>query len=123
MPEDGPDEAERAMSNSTTADEFSSIASELSTRFVQGLRAAAIAQGLDPDQASRITYQTVTGSVALAQESTMKLSEMVAAVASPGGCTQAGLAVLGRDDGLDRIVADAFSSLRTGRNASPKTAG
>jgi pyrroline-5-carboxylate reductase len=105
----------KAQPERISEEEFSRVATSLAVRFIDGLRKAAIAQGLDEMQASRIALQTVTGSAALAQSSRKPLDELIAAVASPGGTTQAGLAVLNANNAINQIVAGAFAEMGVSR--------
>jgi pyrroline-5-carboxylate reductase len=68
---------------------------------VQALAEAGAEAGLDPEQAGELVVETFDGTVELLRR--YDPIAVRAAVASPGGSTEAGLAAL-----ADRGVADAF---------------
>ena len=79
-------------------------------RLAEALRAAGIAQGLDPAAADALVRQTLLGSATLLAESGEDPGRLRENVTSPGGTTAAGLAVLDEADfmGLvDRVVTAA----------------
>ena len=79
-------------------------------RLAEALRAAGIAQGLEPAAADALVRQTLLGSATLLAESGEDPGRLRENVTSPGGTTAAGLAVLDEADfmGLiDRVVAAA----------------
>jgi pyrroline-5-carboxylate reductase len=71
-------------------------------RFIDALAAGAAQLGLDPAQAQRLALATVEGAAALAAGAPP--GELARRVASPGGTTEAGLAVLDADAALARLV-------------------
>ncbi len=76
-------------------------------RLAEALRAAGVAQGLDPATADALTRQTLLGAATLLAESGDDPGLLRENVSSPGGTTVAGLAVLDEADlmGLiDRVV-------------------
>lgn len=76
-------------------------------RLAEALRAAGVAQGLDPDTADALTRQTLLGAATLLASSCEDPGRLRENVTSPGGTTAAGLAVLDDADfmGLiDRVV-------------------
>ena len=76
-------------------------------RLAEALRAAGIAQGLDPTVADALVRQTLLGASILLAESREAPGRLRENVTSPGGTTAAGLAVLDDADfmGLiDRVV-------------------
>ena len=76
-------------------------------RLAEALRAAGIAQGLDPGTADALVRQTLLGASALLAESGEDPGRLRENVTSPGGTTAAGLAALDEADfmGLiDRVV-------------------
>jgi len=79
-------------------------------RFADAVTRAAEAQGLDPVQARRLFAQTMIGAGEMLARSDETPAEMAQAVASPGGVTQAGLAVLDRDDALVRLVGQTLDA-------------
>lgn len=81
----------------------------------EALMAGAIAQGLDPEVADRLTRQTLLGASRLLAESGEDPATLRKNVTSPGGTTAAGLAQFDEADfvGLiDRVVAAAAERSR-----------
>ena len=84
--------------------------------FMEGLEAAGIDLGLDPDLARALVRQTVAGAAQLARVSDAEPAELRRRVTSPGGTTQAALRVLigekstGGD--LAALLAHATSAAR-----------
>lgn len=62
--------------------------------FIEALQQAAVAQGLSPELARQLVTQTVKGAALLASQSGDDAATLRAQVTSPGGTTQAALAVL-----------------------------
>lgn len=85
-------------------------------RFVDALAAGGAALGLATDQALRLALATVDGAAGLALASPEPSASLAERVASPGGSTRAGLAVLDEGDALARLVADTLAAA-TRRNA------
>ena len=84
-------------------------------RLAEALRAAGIAQGLDPGKADALTRQTLLGAATLLASSGEDPGRLRENVTSPGGTTAAGLSVLDDADfmGLiDRVVAAATERSR-----------
>lgn len=85
-------------------------------RFIDALARAGESLGLDPDQAARLAASMVEGAGAQAAASPDPPSELARRVASPGGTTEAGLAVLDEADGLEALVRRTLeASLRRSR--------
>ena len=82
--------------------------------FVRALARAAEGQGMPPDQALALGRATVTGAMARLDEGAA-VDDLIAEVASPGGTTQAGLAVLEPDltGLLARTVEASLDRVRT----------
>jgi pyrroline-5-carboxylate reductase len=74
-------------------------------RFIDALATGAADLGLAPDAAQRLALAMVEGAAALARASPDPPGELARRVASPGGTTAAGLAVLDADAALARLVA------------------
>lgn len=89
-------------------DRLASVGASLWLAMVDGLRRAAINQGLSEDFAARVTAQLVAGSVALLEASGQSPAELMAQVTSKGGTTAAGLAVMNEGDALETIIDDAL---------------
>ena len=84
-------------------------------RLAEALRAAGIAQGLDPATADDLTRQTLLGAATLLASSTEDPGRLRENVTSPGGTTAAGLAMMDAADfmGLiDRVVDAATERSR-----------
>jgi pyrroline-5-carboxylate reductase len=79
--------------------------------FIEALEAAGAKAGLAPGAARALARSTITGAAALLAQSGEDPAELRRQVTSPGGTTQAALAVLMGDGGLpdllDRAVAAA----------------
>jgi pyrroline-5-carboxylate reductase len=74
-------------------------------RFIAALAKAAEDRGLSKEIASSIALETVLGTAWLAASTGEGMDSIARRVASPNGTTEAGLAVLDRDDVLDQLVA------------------
>jgi pyrroline-5-carboxylate reductase len=74
------------------------------------LAAAAEAEGLGPEVASRLARQTVAGAGALMLESGESAATLRRSVTSPGGTTQAALDVLQGADGLGALLRRAVAA-------------
>ena len=74
-------------------------------KFVDALTKAGVDRGLSRETATTIALETVLGTAWMAATTRETMDEIVRRVASPNGTTEAGLAVLGRDDVLDKLVS------------------
>ena len=84
-------------------------------RFIDALAAAAERLSLSYDQAQRLATAMVEGAGALAAASDEDAEALARRVASPGGTTEAGLAVLDEDEVLRQLLARTLeASLRRG---------
>ena len=81
-------------------------------RFLQALGSAAQTLGLPADQAARLAACMVEGAAALAAASDETPEQLAARVASPGGTTQAGLAVLDQDQALAELLTRTLGAAR-----------
>ena len=81
-------------------------------RFTDALAAAAERLGLPPDQARRLAVKMVEGAAALAAASDDDSETLAGKVASPGGTTEAGLAVLDADSALADLVLRTLDAAR-----------
>lgn len=81
-------------------------------RFVAAMAGAAVRLGLDADDADALARATVAGAAASVASSDRPLTELAAAVASPGGMTQAGLDVLDSDGRLAALLAETLRASR-----------
>jgi pyrroline-5-carboxylate reductase len=76
-------------------------------RMIEALGAAGAAVGLPSDLADRLALETVAGAAALARAADVPPAELRRQVTSPGGTTEAGLAVLDGADALSALVEGA----------------
>ena len=74
-------------------------------RFVDALAKAGVDRGLSPELAKTIALETALGTTWMAATTRESMDDIVRRVASPNGTTEAGLAVLGRDDVLDKLIS------------------
>ena len=74
-------------------------------RFVDALRKAGEEWGLSTEIASVVALETVLGTAWMGATSGEKMEAIARRVASPGGTTEAGLAVLDRDEVLNQLIA------------------
>jgi pyrroline-5-carboxylate reductase len=79
-------------------------------RFIAALAKAAVRRGLTEEIASTLALETVLGTAWMAVASKESMDRIARRVASPNGTTQAGLAVLDQDHGLDELVAFAIDA-------------
>jgi pyrroline-5-carboxylate reductase len=77
------------------------------------LAEAGVAAGLPHDLATRLARATIEGAGALlARRPEISVTELRAAVTSPGGTTAAALAVLGGEGGLEKLIVDAVAAAK-----------
>jgi pyrroline-5-carboxylate reductase len=81
-------------------------------RFIDALAAAGEKQGLPAGLAATIALETVLGTAWMAASNGEAMDEIAGRVASPRGTTQAGLAVLDREDALQKLMADTIDAAR-----------
>lgn len=79
-------------------------------RFVNALAAAGEALGMNQEIAAMVALETVFGTAWLAASGDVPAGKIAGKVASPNGTTEAGLAVLDRDDALRKLVGEAISA-------------
>lgn len=79
-------------------------------RFIDALAKAGVERGLSPETATTIAIETVLGTAWMATSTRESMDDIVRRVASPNGTTEAGLAVLGRDDVLNKLVSLTISA-------------
>ena len=77
--------------------------------FLESLTEAGVEAGLSAEMARMLAIQTVLGSAKLAQEKNIPFNMLREQVTSPGGTTEAALAVLMRDDALKNLLKDAMN--------------
>lgn len=79
-------------------------------RFIDALAAGAGGLGIEPGQAERLALAMVEGAALLAARSAESPGALARKVASPGGTTEAGLAVLDADRALARLLAATLAA-------------
>ena len=79
-------------------------------RYIDALAKAGVERGLSQETATTIATETVLGTAWMATATRESMDDIVRRVASPNGTTEAGLAVLGRDDVLDKLVSLTISA-------------
>jgi pyrroline-5-carboxylate reductase len=79
-------------------------------RFIAALTKASEKRGLSREIASTIALETVLGTSWLAASTGEDMDAIARRVASPRGTTEAGLAVLDRDDVFDQLIAVAIEA-------------
>jgi pyrroline-5-carboxylate reductase len=79
-------------------------------RFVDALAKAGVEKGLSEELALTLALETVLGTAWMGASTRESMDEIVRRVASPNGTTEAGLAVLGREDVLDKLVSLTISA-------------
>ena len=78
--------------------------------FIEALEAAGEAQGLAPETARRLVRSTLIGAAALLEATGEEPADLRRQVTSPGGTTQAALAVLMGEAGLEPLLAEAVAA-------------
>lgn len=79
-------------------------------RFIDALAQAGVGRGLAPETAQMIALETVFGTAWLSASSKEAPKELARRVASPKGTTEAGLAVLDREQGIESLVRDTVEA-------------
>jgi pyrroline-5-carboxylate reductase len=79
-------------------------------RFVDALAKAGVDRGLSADLARTIALETVLGTAWMAATTQESMDDIVRRVASPNGTTEAGLAVLNREDVLNKLISLTISA-------------
>lgn len=77
--------------------------------FIDALASAAAARGLEPAQAVRLAVQTVIGAAKMVEKENVPPAELAQKVATPGGCTAAGMDVLASSD-VKKVMADVLAA-------------
>ncbi len=86
-------------------------------RFIAALAKAGEKQGLSPEMAATVALETVFGTAWMAASSGEEMDAIARRVASPGGTTEAGLAVLDRNGVFEELVALAIGAAARRGNA------
>ena len=79
-------------------------------RFVEALAKAGVDRGLSAELAQTLALETVLGTAWMGVTTRESMDDIVRRVASPNGTTEAGLAVLGREDVLDKLISLTISA-------------
>jgi pyrroline-5-carboxylate reductase len=79
-------------------------------RIADAMAQAAEAQGMDRTRALRLIAETMAGSAAMLAEAGADPADIARRVASPGGVTLAGLAMLDEGGALVRLMADTIAA-------------
>jgi pyrroline-5-carboxylate reductase len=79
-------------------------------RFIAALTGAGTDFGLDPQLAGTIALETVLGTAWMAASKPEPMDSLARRVASPNGTTEAGLAVLDAENGLEAVVRAAVEA-------------
>jgi pyrroline-5-carboxylate reductase len=91
-------------------------------RFIDALAKAALARGLSKELANTIALETVLGTAWMAAATRESMDEIVRRVASPNGTTEAGLAVLDREQVFDKLIEVTINaSARRGAELAEET--
>ncbi len=86
--------------------------------FIDGLARAAEAQGLDEQTARKLAIQTVIGAAKMAQHEAATPAQLAQKVATPGGCTAAGMEVLVTSDLKDVLRETIAATARRAREVA-----
>ena len=82
-------------------------------RFIAALAKAGVRRGLSEDIAATIARETVLGTSWMAATTGEDMESIARRVASPKGTTEAGLAVLDREDLLDNLIGATINAAFT----------
>ncbi len=77
--------------------------------FLESLTDAGVEAGLSAEMARMLAVQTVMGSAMLADENGTAFSKLREQVTSPGGTTEAALAILMKNDALKSLIKEAMN--------------
>ncbi len=77
--------------------------------FIDALASAAAAQGLPQDEAVKLAVQTVIGAAKMVSRENLPPAALAQKVATPGGCTAAGMDVLAASD-VKAVIAQTLAS-------------
>lgn len=78
-------------------------------RFAREIISAGVNEGMERSEAEKLVLQTMFGTAKMAMESDNTIDELIKAVASPGGTTEAGLKTMDRLD-FDRSTAEVTAA-------------
>ena len=77
--------------------------------FIDALASAATDKGLPPEDAVKLAVQTVIGAAKMVERENLPPAELARKVATPGGCTAAGMDVLAASD-VKKVVAKTLAA-------------
>lgn len=84
------------------------------------MQEAGVKEGLAPEDSARLVLQTLKGAVSLLEQSGKKADDLLRAVATPGGTTQAGIDTLDRHHVSESVSACIHQAiLRAGEMSGP----
>lgn len=86
--------------------------------FIDGLSRAAEAQGLDETTARKLVIQTIIGAAQMAGHEAATPAQLAQQVATPGGCTAAGMEVLVTSDFKDVLRETIAATTRRAREVA-----
>ena len=89
--------------------------------FIDGLSLAGQAQGLDGNTARALAIQTVLGAAKMAQTESATPAQLAQKVATPGGCTAAGMEVLVTSDLKDVLRETLAATTRRAQEVSKQS--
>ena len=89
--------------------------------FIDGLSLAGQAQGLDEKTARGLAIQTVIGAAKMAQTEGATPAQLAQKVATPGGCTAAGMEVLITSDLKDVLRETLAATTRKAKEVSKQS--
>lgn len=78
-------------------------------RFANAIIEQGVTSGMNPEDAKKLVLKTMAGSAKMAMESTEPIDQLIRAVASPGGTTEAGLNYM-TDKDFDLLTKEVIDS-------------
>ena len=79
-------------------------------RFIDALATAGVSLGLPEEMSATIARETVLGTAWMSASSGESMDALARRVASPNGTTEAGLAVLDKDQAMERLIGDTIEA-------------
>jgi pyrroline-5-carboxylate reductase len=105
----------------TNEEIYRKVAEAAVSSIYEALKEAGIEGGLPEDQAEQFARSTITGSCAMLEETDHSIETLIDMVASPGGTTEAGLAVLKEDGALEKEITKMFEAVRADEDNQKST--
>ncbi|RYM02927.1 pyrroline-5-carboxylate reductase [Sporolactobacillus sp. THM7-7] len=84
----------------------------------EAMKEAGVGEGLSEDEAARLVKQTLKGAAALLHRSGKTPGELLQAVATPGGTTEAGVNTLNRHQAKEAVIDCVHQAVRRARELS-----